>query len=473
MSADPTELRLPPIQIGRRPRTDDELYELVWTLWGVRVPRHKVCDDHVAPFTAFADAFFGRSPWSVWKASRGFGGKSRTLSYLVLTEAVVLGADVNILGGSGAQSQNIHEAMREGWDHPLAPIGLAEHLTSLETRLKNGARVRALTASQRSVRGPHPQRLRLDEIDEMDIEILDAAMGQPMPGKGIETQTVMSSTHQYLDGTMTAIIERAEKNDIPVFEWCWRETSNPHDGWLAASTVERKRREVTAEMWAIEYDLQEPSSEARAFDEAAVDTTFDAELGEYPPPTREGAAEDLEFERPDPRAKYVTAADWAKEKDHTVILTYRVDQKPWRLVAYYRGNRRSWPEMVAKFEQRRARYRGQAIHDATGLGGVVADMLSGKVRDQILAGRQRDDILSEYAAAVEQGEFEAPLIHTMYRDHRYATQGDLYGRGTKHHCPDSIIAAALAWSMRPKAVTTVRPSPGFGRRPSPWRTSGT
>ena len=38
-----------------------------------------------------------------------------------------------------------------------------------------------LTASQKSVRGPHPPSLLLDEIDEMDLEIFDAALGQPMP----------------------------------------------------------------------------------------------------------------------------------------------------------------------------------------------------------------------------------------------------------------------------------------------------
>ena len=43
------------IILGRGPRTDDELYELVKALWGITIPRHKVCRDHDAPFDAFAD----------------------------------------------------------------------------------------------------------------------------------------------------------------------------------------------------------------------------------------------------------------------------------------------------------------------------------------------------------------------------------------------------------------------------------
>lgn len=206
--------------IQRAPQTDDELYELVKVLWGHAIPRHSVCPEHSSPFDAFADAFFARSPVAVWKASRGFGGKSRTLAFLVLTEAVLLGADVNLLGGSGAQSQNIHEAMKDGWMSDFAPHHMITNETQYGTRLSNGAKIKALLASQRSVRGPHPQRLRLDEIDEMDVSILDSAFGQPMPGKGVESHIVLSSTHQYPDKTMSEMLLRAGSRGWPVFEWC-------------------------------------------------------------------------------------------------------------------------------------------------------------------------------------------------------------------------------------------------------------
>ena len=205
--------------IQRPPENDDELYELVWTLWGVKIPRTPVCPNHSTPFRAFADAFFARDPISIWKASRGLGGKSRTLAYLTLTEAAVLGADVNILGGSGAQSQNVHEAMRSGWNFPLAPRHMLTTDNMNESRLTNDAKVRALLASQRSVRGPHPQRLRLDEIDEMDVDILDAALGQPMPTKEIDSQVVLSSTHQYPDKCVAAgTLVLTRRGEVPVEE---------------------------------------------------------------------------------------------------------------------------------------------------------------------------------------------------------------------------------------------------------------
>lgn len=205
--------------LQRPPQSKAELYELVRTLWGVTIPWTPVCPQHSTPFDAFADAFFATAPVSVWKASRGLGGKSRTLAYLVLTEAVVLGADANILGGSGAQSQNVHEAMRAGWNHPLAPRQMLITDSMTEMRLTGEVKVRALLASQRSVRGPHPQRLRLDEIDEMDLAILDAAMGQPMPSETVDSQVVLSSTHQYPDKCVVGgTLVWTRRGEIPVEE---------------------------------------------------------------------------------------------------------------------------------------------------------------------------------------------------------------------------------------------------------------
>lgn len=94
----------------RMPETDEELWWFIQAIWGVRIPWTRVCPNHCSPFEALADAYFARSSVAVWYASRGFGGKTRTLSALTLTEAVGLGSSASILGGSGAQSLNIKEA---------------------------------------------------------------------------------------------------------------------------------------------------------------------------------------------------------------------------------------------------------------------------------------------------------------------------------------------------------------------------
>lgn len=453
------------LYIPRGPLTHDELWEYVYTIWGIRIPRQRVCPGHQSPFDAFANAFFAEDPVSVWKASRGFGGKTTLMGVLAATEAVAQGAWITILGGSAAQSLRVNEVVHtECFSAAHAPTHLiARPPTRFETVLTNGGWVRALMASQRSVRGPHPQKLRLDEIDEMDLDILEAAQGQPMNRRGIEAQTVMSSTHQYPDKTMTAMLARAKEKGWPVFEWCWRESSNPVDGWLSEKEVQRKKIEVSSAMWDIEYDLQEPSFEGRAIDPEKVDAAFSFDLGTY-----EGSiGQRLVFEKPQPGAKYVTAADWAKEKDFTVIRTFRVEPNAtWREVAFTRINRLPWPDMIEMLNTRMKEYPGLAVHDATGIGNVVSDYIEGDIEDVVLAGRTRQAIFSEYISAIEGGHLLSPRIKWVYDEHKYVTLDDLFGSG---HPPDSFVAGALAWSMRRHFTrATVVPIVSLERGVSIW-----
>lgn len=465
--------------LQRWPQTDDELWWWVKATWGISIPRVAVCHDHVAPFTAFADAYFARSPVCVWKASRGFGGKTQLLSILGMSELVSLGAFVTILGGSGSQSQRVHETMKEAWLNPNAPVEmLARDPTKFDTFLKNGGKARTLMASSKSVRGPHPQRMRLDEIDEMELRILQDAQGQPMRKKNqdgvlLETNTVMSSTHQYPDGTMTAILKIAKESGWPVYHWCYKESSNPIDGWLTEDEIARKRGEIPAAMWAAEYDLQEPSFEGRAIDEDSVDRMFDARLGI----ASGDEGKYVEIHPPYKNRDYVTGVDWAKSRDYTVIWTFDATQEPWVTVAFERLQRRPWPAMIARLNKRLERYGGKVAHDATGIGGVVDDyieipkhMRPDDVEGVVMGGRARSDMITNYVSGIEQGLIKSPRIKSVYEEHKFATPDDLYNGSQSSHLPDTIAAGALAWSLRNTwAHITAPVNISMKRDRSPWK----
>jgi hypothetical protein len=228
----------------RWPETDEELWWFIKTLFGVSIPNRSVCPSHSNPFAALADAFFARSPISVWHGSRGLAGKSFTLAMLGTLEAIRYGCGVNILGGSGEQSKNVLDIMSELWAFRRAPRQL---LTSdpeghVQIRLHNGGWIKALKASSRSVRGPHPVRLRLDEVDEIPFKIFDAAMGQTLSKDGVPAQTVCSSTRQYADGTMTEVLKRAAERSWPVHEWSWRFTSYWSRSTACASESSSRRQ---------------------------------------------------------------------------------------------------------------------------------------------------------------------------------------------------------------------------------------
>ncbi len=409
--------------------------------WGVEIPDVQVCANHSTPWRAFADAYFARHPAAVWLASRGFGGKSFLLALLGLTEAVTLHADVNVLGGSGEQSVRVLSHMTKFWFHEDAPRDrLASEPAKQITRLVDGTTIQALTASQRSVRGPHPQRLRLDEVDEFDMDILEAALGQPMAKQGVKSHTVFSSTRQYVDGPMTQMMRRAGKAGWPIHEWCYKETSAPPSGWLMPSEVEEKRKLITAAMWEAEYDLAEPNPAARAIQPDAVRHMFDKDLGTY----QGELYEYIEIEEPVPGATYGTGADWARKQDFTIIVTFRLDVAPAKMVAYERTGRLDWPVMLERFNARLRRFPGSAYHDATGIGDVINSYIEVPSNAVILSGQTRANMLTGYISAVETGEIKAPFIQYAFSEHLYAGVGDVYAGG-EGHLPDTIAACALAW----------------------------
>lgn len=448
-------------RIDHLPTNEEELYWLVRLMWGVSIPNQAICPDHISPMKAFSDAFFRRNslePLSdvqsiaLWHGSRGLSGKSFALSILGLTITTLLGGDVNLLGGSLAQSTNIHEHMRAALEYENAPTYMVAENKATELKLYNRARVRPLTASQRTVRGPHPATLLLDEIDEMELAILDAALGQPMPqltyrGERLLPYTVMCSTWQNPEGTFTEIMHRAETRHIPIYRWCYKETSAVPSGWLTPGDIEEKRQSIPAEMFRVEYDLGEPSIGNRAFTTTLVDQAF---TDEFEPIFKKEDVfhQEYTFEKYTNGGIYVAGADWAKEQDFTVIWVARVDCYPRRLVHYVRINRQPYPVIIRRFNDAMKTYNIQhngAWHDDTGLGHVVNDYLDIRARPFQMTGDKRAIMLSDYINAIEKGAWKLPkAVAKAYEEMKWCRVGDIYKTSGDYHLPDTVCAGALA-----------------------------
>lgn len=429
-----------------------ELAEWIADTLGVVIPDKRVCAEHRAPLEALADAYFGVHPRTVWHASRNFGGKSVLLGALSMAEAITLGAGVTLLGGSYKQSKNVHDNMQgrgnmagKFWAWPRAPRHLLRtDPTESATHLSNGGWIEALTASQKSVRGPHPQRLRGDEVDEMDADIWDAATGQPSPRGNMQTQIVACSTLQHPDGTMARELTMAAERGWPVYRWCWRETSAA-GGFITLDQVARQQASMSKLAWDVEYDLAEPSIEGRAIVSECVDEAFTPRLGSY----GGGLNEVLSFEEPEEGAVYAIGGDWGLKVDKTIIWVLRCDVRPARLVVFAHLGREDYPTMVEVFERICKDYPGRVLYDAGGPGVVVKNLLKIDAEPVNLVGLIRTNLFHEWIAAIERGDVVAPRIEYAWREHKFCTVDDLFGRG---HPPDSFVAAALAWqaTKRPR-----------------------
>lgn len=425
-----------PAKIKLPIETERDLEQFVTRVLGVRIPKVVIVPGHVSPWAAFVRAYFAEDPLLIWLGSRGFAGKSFTLAALAVTLAVSLGIDTSILGGSYQQSLHVRRYIQR-FIQRRELAGWVTSNTQSEVVFSNDATITALSTSQTAVRGPHPVRLLLDECDEMSEDILHAAMGQPMAKGDIPAGVVCSSTWQYPDGTFAHLLRDAAQRGWPVMTWGYQETARPH-GWLSQSDIERKCQTVSVNMWAIEYDLGQPSAENRAIDPACVESMFDSGLGVF-----DGRSGELVIaEQPEPGASYVHGCDLGRKRDYTVHIVVRTDCKPARVVAFYRTQRLPWSVIMGKVNDLRSRFPGPLAYDQTGVGDAAGEFLEGEATGVLMVGRARNDMLNAAITGVEKGLIKSPVIQSFKNDLLYANTDDVYGSG---HLPDSFSALALVW----------------------------
>jgi hypothetical protein len=209
---------------NRRPKTQQELERWVLAFTGIRVPGQAVCRGHSAPLNMFARQFLERPALALWHGPRGSGKSFLSAIDTHLASRFHPGHETRILGGSLAQSEQIHQALREavlgGRGKGGSDADAIARMLKDEVQYHNGSAVSILAASATSVRGPHVPSLKLDEVDEIAPDIRESAMGMAMEMRGYRSSVLMTSTWHRVAGPMAELIERGEAGAFPVHSFC-------------------------------------------------------------------------------------------------------------------------------------------------------------------------------------------------------------------------------------------------------------
>lgn len=259
---------------GTAPSTKEHLAVYCAVVLGCRIPHPANCEGHKSPLDAIWDAFADEEYFLIWHAMRG-SGKTLLLAVLSWLESVFKpNCGITILGGSLEQSQKAVTYLAQLWQNSDTPKELlAGDVAGRGFKLRNGSWVQALAASQRSVRGPHPQRLRLDEVDEMSAEIFNAALGQPKANFDIPDQVVASSTLHHPFGMMSDLLDSKDERNAVLYQWCAEEVKAPAGFWTEEE-LQRRRKQVTQSMWDAEYLLKRPTIDETIYDYEAVERAY-------------------------------------------------------------------------------------------------------------------------------------------------------------------------------------------------------
>jgi len=265
----------------------EELLDFIWVFWGLKIPRARVCPEHTPPAEYVVAAFFEEVLDCVCWANRS-GGKTFNGALVTWLDSVFKsGCETKILGGSGEQSLRMYEHMKGFITPPFQHLVEGEALRT-RTHLVNGSNIQILTASSKSVRGPHPQKLKLDEVDEFEDRIYEAALLIPKSALGIKASVQIYSTMHKAYGLMNRVITEAAESGYRVFKWCvfdvmercegrdcgtcelWEDCegrARQADGFYPVEDAISAKRKVSRETWESEMLCKMPSHEGLIYKE--------------------------------------------------------------------------------------------------------------------------------------------------------------------------------------------------------------
>lgn len=265
----------------------DELLDFIEVFWGIHIPRAKVCPEHTPPAEYITSAFFEEVLDCVCWANRS-GGKTFNGALVTWLDSIFKpGCETKILGGSSEQSLRMYEHMKGLITTPFHHLVEGEALRT-RTHLLNGSNIQILTASMKSVRGPHPQKLKLDEVDEFEDRIYEATLLIPKSAKGIRASVQIYSTMHKAYGLMNRVITDAAESGYRVFKWCvfdvmercegrdcdtcelWEDCkgrARNADGFYPVEDAISAKRKVSRETWESEMLCKMPSQEGLIYKE--------------------------------------------------------------------------------------------------------------------------------------------------------------------------------------------------------------
>jgi hypothetical protein len=277
------------------PTSRSELREYCRDILGLNIPDKSLCEGHTAPLDYLwhcisADAGPGMERRShnadavIW-ANRG-GGKTQLAAIATVLDAVHKpGCEIRLLGGSGEQSRRAYRYVVALLTRAF-PDMVSGEIRKTGCLLINDSSIELMTQSQTSVRGQHIQKLRCDEVELFDPDVLTAAKLTTQSKGPIGAAMELLSTVHRPGGLMTEELAAARARRSPIFHWCLWETIEPcrgrtcvdcplapdcrgrareAAGYLRIDDVIQQMRRTSRATWEAEVLCLRPSTENLVF----------------------------------------------------------------------------------------------------------------------------------------------------------------------------------------------------------------
>jgi len=267
----------------KKDKDKDGLWYWIKTVFGVEIPRKKVCPNHDAPFD-FVSAVFFEEYQNIIAVANRTGGKTLDFSILdVLNSYLHPNCETATVGAIEDQAKRCYGYVQNHIENvDIFKDKVKDSLMS-RTDWTNGSVIQILTGTIRGVNAPHPQKVFLDEVELMVWMVLQEAFSMPQSKYGIKGQMIITSSRKFAFGPMERLLSEAKKRNFKVFKWCVRETIQPHnesevkntilyedfkdyyvngkfpsDGYLSVEDVISKKRQLDEDTWKSQWLCERP-----------------------------------------------------------------------------------------------------------------------------------------------------------------------------------------------------------------------
>lgn len=245
------------------------------------------------------------------KGPRG-GGKSKILGALGFVKWFLQCLSIVDMGGSLQQAQGVYNYfVGHIYSQNAIVAVLPKEPTMHETKTEKGNYFKAVAASPKAVRGPHPDNLFIDEACETKDELILDAM--PMVNTSLHSLVVMTSTFHKIFGFFQETWDQADELGWVRLSWdsfdvcrtfdpsVWRDqklnreipdlaqlekraagrTGDP-EGWIPVENIIQAWREKeSVDYFDVEFMGTRPSTEGMVNDPEDVDACVIDDFGEY------------------------------------------------------------------------------------------------------------------------------------------------------------------------------------------------
>ena len=438
------------------------------------------------------------------KGPRG-GGKSKLLGAIGFTRWYLLLKKIVNLGGSLEQAKGVYNyflghVFTEDADAIRA--SLPDEPTMLRTETEKGNYYRAVAASQKQVRGPHPEDLYIDEACEAKDEIILSAL--PMIDTAEFPLVIFTSTFHKIFGLFQEIWDKADDLGYCRLSWdifdvcrefsadiwddpelnrqipdlaglkkrCAGRTGDP-EGWVpVANVIQAWREKPSIDWFDVEYMGLRPSAAGMVNDPEDVDACVIDELGAYA--YRKGVATaggidwgfsgmtvvDVEMAHRDNVLVELENRIYTQVLSETICedvaeLTIKYRVSVWHVDASHPFENAALRSAITKAIAQlpaHEQFRCSVVEVPFGRPVQIAETdATGKTRDiNKKLGTEKDMMLGNYRARFQRRLNRIPRAHkeAIWQHKRYRYQpGSDKPLKEDDHCPDAKMLAQRRWPL--------------------------